>query len=39
MLRTKAMSRLSRALAKIVQELELPDDITITVDIDPASLS
>ncbi len=39
MLRTKAMSRLSHALARIVQELELPDDITLTVDIDPASLS
>jgi primosomal protein N' (replication factor Y) len=39
MLRTKAMSRLSHALAGIVQELELPDDITLTVDIDPASLS
>ncbi len=39
MLRTKAMSRLSHALARIVQELELPDDITLTVDIDPANLS
>jgi primosomal protein N' (replication factor Y) len=39
MLRTKAMSRLSHALAGIVQELELPDDITLTVDIDPANLS
>ena len=39
MLRTRAMSRLSHALARIVQELELPDDITLTVDIDPASLS
>ena len=39
MLRTKAMSRLSHALAKITRELGLPEDITLTVDIDPASLS
>ena len=39
MLRTKGMSRLSHALAKITRELGLPEDITLTVDIDPASLS
>ena len=39
MLRTRAMSRLSHALAKIVSELVLPEDVTLTVDIDPASLS
>jgi primosomal protein N' len=39
MLRTKAMSRLSHALAKIVSELVLPEDVMLTVDIDPASLS
>jgi primosomal protein N' (replication factor Y) len=39
MLRTKAMSRLSHALAMITSALQLPEDVTLTVDIDPASLS
>ena len=39
MLRTRAMSALSRELAKIVQSLALPEDVTLAVDIDPASLS
>jgi primosomal protein N' (replication factor Y) len=39
MLRTRAMSRLSRALAQIVTSLPLPEDVTLTVDIDPVSLS
>ncbi|MSU57611.1 MAG: primosomal protein N' [Pedosphaera sp.] len=39
MLRTRAMSRLSLALAKITAELTLPDDVMVTVDIDPVSLS
>ena len=39
MLRTRAMSRLSRELARIVSELVLPDDVMLTVDIDPVSLS
>jgi primosomal protein N' (replication factor Y) len=39
MLRTQAMSRLSRALAKIVETLTLPDDVTLAVDIDPVNLS
>ena len=39
MLRTRAMSRLSLALAQINARLALPDDVTLTVDIDPASLS
>jgi len=39
MLRTRAMSALSRELAIIVQSLVLPDDVTLAVDIDPVSLS
>jgi len=38
MLRTRAMSRLSRALAGITATLALPDDVTLTVDIDPVNL-
>ncbi len=38
MLRTRAMSRLSRELARINVGLSLPDDVTLTVDIDPVSL-
>ena len=38
MLRTRAMSRLSRELAMVTAKLSLPDDVTLTVDIDPANL-
>ena len=38
MVRTRAMSRLSLALACINAQLALPDDVTLTVDIDPVSL-
>ena len=38
LLRTRAMSRLSLALAQISARLVLPDDVTLTIDIDPASL-
>lgn len=38
MLRTRAMSRLSSALAGILAALNLPDDVTLTVDIDPVNL-
>lgn len=38
MLRTRAMSRLSRELARITGALTLPDDVTLTVDIDPVGL-
>ncbi|MGH7989155.1 MAG: replication restart helicase PriA [Limisphaerales bacterium] len=38
MLRTRAMSKLSQALAKIVASLALPDDVTLSVDIDPVNL-
>jgi primosomal protein N' (replication factor Y) len=38
MLRTRAMSKLSLALAKIIETLALPEDVTLMVDIDPVSL-
>lgn len=38
MLRTRAMSRLSQALAGISRRLNLPEDVTLTVDIDPVNL-
>jgi primosomal protein N' (replication factor Y) (superfamily II helicase) len=39
MLRTRAMSALSREMSRIMQSLVLPEDVTLTVDIDPVSLS
>jgi primosomal protein N' (replication factor Y) len=39
MLRTRAMSKLSQTLAKIVASLALPDDVTLAVDIDPVDLT
>jgi primosomal protein N' (replication factor Y) len=39
MLRTRAMSALSRELATIIQSLTLPEDVSLAVDIDPVSLS
>jgi len=39
MLRTRAMSQLSQALAKMVAALTLPEEVTLTVDIDPVNLS
>ncbi len=39
MLRTRQMSALSRALARQIESLALPDDVTLTVDIDPVNLS
>jgi len=39
MLRTRAMSRLSQLLAQITIGLVLPDDVTLSVDIDPVDLS
>jgi primosomal protein N' (replication factor Y) len=38
MLRTKAMARLSRELAQAEQDLSLPDDLHLTVDVDPVDL-
>ena len=39
MLRTRQMSALSRVLATLIESLELPDDVTLSVDIDPVNLS
>jgi primosomal protein N' (replication factor Y) (superfamily II helicase) len=39
MLRTTQMSALSRRLAEMIQTLALPEDVTLTVDVDPASLT
>lgn len=38
MIRTKAMARLSRELAALEAELTWPDDIRLTVDVDPVNL-
>ena len=38
MLRTRAMSKLSQTLAKIIETLALPEDVTLMVDIDPVNL-
>jgi primosomal protein N' (replication factor Y) len=38
MLRTQRMSALSRELANITQSLALPEEVTLTVDIDPVDL-
>ncbi len=38
MLRTRAMSKLSQLLAKIIETLALPEDVTLAVDIDPVNL-
>jgi primosomal protein N' (replication factor Y) len=39
MLRTRQMTALSRHLAKLTEALELPDDVSLSVDIDPVNLS
>ncbi|MCO5051513.1 MAG: primosomal protein N' [Verrucomicrobiae bacterium] len=39
MLRTRTMVRLSRELARLIQALTLPEDVTLTVDIDAVSFS
>lgn len=38
MLRTRAMSRLSKELAEMLEKQEWPDDVTVAVDIDPIDL-
>ena len=38
MLRTRQMAALSRKLAGILRELQLPDDVSIVIDIDPVNL-
>jgi primosomal protein N' (replication factor Y) len=39
MLRTRMMTKLSQKLAKIVPFLTLPEDVTLTTDIDPVNLT
>lgn len=39
MLRTRSMSQLSRRVAQLQETLALPDDVTLTVDIDPVNLA
>ncbi|MBI5384088.1 MAG: primosomal protein N' [Verrucomicrobia bacterium] len=39
MLRTRQMSKLSQYLAKFSQSLVLPEDVTLTIDIDPVNLA
>jgi primosomal protein N' (replication factor Y) (superfamily II helicase) len=39
MLRVQRMTALSRKLAQMTQSVTLPDDVTLTVDIDPVDLS
>jgi len=38
MLRTKQMPRVSKVLATLLERIELPEDVTLTVDVDPVSL-
>jgi len=38
MLRTRAMSKLSQQLAKIIETLALPEDVMLSADIDPVNL-
>ena len=39
MLRAPRMSALSRQLATLIRSLALPEDVTLTVDVDPADLA
>ena len=38
MLRTKQMTKLSQKLAIVLKQLQIPEDVTLTVDIDPVNL-
>ena len=38
MLRTRQMPRVSKVLATLLERIELPEDVTLTVDVDPVSL-
>ena len=38
MLRAPAMTKLSRQLAKLIERIVLPVDVTLSVDIDPVDL-
>ena len=39
LLRSPQMTRLSKSLAKVMERPKLPDDLTLTVDIDPVNLA
>ena len=39
MLRTRHMTRLSRHLAALTASLQLPEDVSLSVDVDPVNLS
>ena len=39
MLRTQRMSALSKRLAELIQGLVLPEDVLLTVDIDPTAMA
>jgi len=39
MLRTRQMSKLSQQLAKLTETMKLPEDISLTVDVDPVNLA
>jgi len=39
MLRTRRMSELSRGLAALMQSVQLPEDVSLSVDIDPVNLA
>ena len=39
MLRTRQISKLSQQLAKLAETIKLPEDISLTVDVDPVNLS
>jgi len=38
MLRVPRMSALSRRLSRLMQDLKLPEDVSLVVDIDPVAL-
>lgn len=38
MLRTPQMPRVSKVLATLLEQIKLPEDVTLTVDVDPVSL-
>jgi primosomal protein N' (replication factor Y) len=39
MLRTRQMTILSRHLAQLTESIQLPDDVTLTIDVDPVNMA